>query len=241
MPNGKEALEYLLAAAQFHWKRISDLPMVIILDLAMPQMDGFEFLRRVKAEPTIAAIPVVVLTTSQFDQDLTRSYALGASSCLTKPGNFEQLVKLVADVDLHWCRKKLLERTSPMSPLMDVRNWPVRFKVAGILAVTLVPLIGIMLLYLNTLQRFPTDHEAEVNRLYAVQLQTESIRNQMTDVQDGFGGFVLTRNEKFLTPFYEAQENLDPSLQQLKDLTRNEPDRQEQVTQIEERARSCFN
>jgi len=104
MANGKEALEYLMAGAHYHWKRVSDLPVLIILDLAMPHMDGFEFLRRVKAEPRIAAIPVVVLTTSQFDPDLTRSYALGASSCLTKPGNFEQLVKLVADVDLHWCR-----------------------------------------------------------------------------------------------------------------------------------------
>jgi len=124
-----------------------------------------------------------------------------------------------------------------MSSLMDVRNWPVRYKVAGILAVTLVPLIGIMLLYLSTLQQFLLV-EAEVKRLYAVQLQTESIRNQLTDVQDGFRGFVLTRNEKFLTPFYESEENLDPALHRLKDLIRNDPDRQQQVTQIEERARS---
>jgi CheY-like chemotaxis protein len=106
MANGNEALEYLMAGSQFQGKRISDLPAVIILDLAMPEMDGFEFLRRVKAEPGIAAIPVVVLTTSQFDRDLAQSYALGASSCLTKPGNFEQLVKLVGEVELRWCRNK---------------------------------------------------------------------------------------------------------------------------------------
>ena len=104
MADGKKALEYLMAGAKFEWKRISDLPVVIILDLAMPQMDGFEFLRRVKAEARTAAIPVVVLTTSQFDPDMRRSYALGASSCLTKPGNFEQLVKLVSEVDRRWCR-----------------------------------------------------------------------------------------------------------------------------------------
>jgi two-component system, response regulator len=106
MPNGEEALEYLMAGAEFQWRRISDLPAVIILDLAMPKMNGFEFLRRVKAEPRISAIPVVVLTTSQFDRDLAQSYELGASSCLTKPGNFEQLVKLVAEVDLLWCRDR---------------------------------------------------------------------------------------------------------------------------------------
>jgi len=100
MGNGQEALDYLMAPG-----RDSVLPIVIILDLNMPQMDGFEFLRRIKAEPRFAAIPVVVLTTSQFDRDLTQSYALGASSCLTKPGDFEQLVKMAAEVDQYWCRR----------------------------------------------------------------------------------------------------------------------------------------
>ena len=98
--NGQEALDYLLAP-----RRESVLPAVIILDLNMPHMDGFEFLRRIKTEPRFAAIPVVVLTTSQFDRDLTQSYALGASSCLTKPGDFEQLVKMAAEVDQYWCRR----------------------------------------------------------------------------------------------------------------------------------------
>ena len=98
--NGQEALDYLMAPG-----RESVLPAVIILDLNMPHMDGFEFLRRIKTEPRFAAIPVVVLTTSQFDRDLTQSYALGASSCLTKPGDFEQLVKMAAEVDQYWCRR----------------------------------------------------------------------------------------------------------------------------------------
>jgi CheY-like chemotaxis protein len=102
--NGQEALTYLLAKEKYQWRRESDLPAVIILDLDMPEMDGFEFLRRVKAEPTLRSIPVVVLTTSQFDGDLSQSYALGASSCLTKPGEFEQLVKIASDVSQYWCR-----------------------------------------------------------------------------------------------------------------------------------------
>ncbi|MEP6600858.1 MAG: response regulator [Nitrospirota bacterium] len=103
--NGQEALEFLDARGKFQWHRVSDLPAVIILDLNMPQMDGFEFLRRVKAEERFAAIPVVVLTTSQFERDLTQSYALGASSCLTKPADFEHLVKIAAEVDRDWCRQ----------------------------------------------------------------------------------------------------------------------------------------
>ena len=100
--NGQEALELLDSRSK---RRVSDLPAVIILDLNMPQMDGFEFLRRVKAEKRFAAIPVVVLTTSQFERDLTQSLALGASSCLTKPADFEQLVKIAAEVDQYWCRR----------------------------------------------------------------------------------------------------------------------------------------
>jgi CheY-like chemotaxis protein len=103
--NGQEALEFLGARRKFQWRRVSDLPAVIILDLNMPQMDGFEFLRRVKADQRFAAIPIVVLTTSQFERDLTQSYALGASSCLAKPADFEQLVKIAAEVDQHWCRR----------------------------------------------------------------------------------------------------------------------------------------
>jgi CheY-like chemotaxis protein len=103
--NGQEALEFLNARRKFQWRRVSDLPAVIILDLDMPQMDGFEFLRRVKTEERFAAIPIVVLTTSQFDRDLTQSYALGASSCLTKPGDFEQLVKIATEVHQYWCRR----------------------------------------------------------------------------------------------------------------------------------------
>ena len=76
---------------------------MIVLDLDMPRMDGFEFLRRLKAQPDMSAIPVVVLTTSQFDRDLTQSYALGANSCMMKPGDFEQLVEIARAVGTYWC------------------------------------------------------------------------------------------------------------------------------------------
>ena len=77
---------------------------MIILDLDMPLMGGYEFLILVKAIPHLALIPIVVLTTSQFDQDLIQSYTLGANSCITKPGDFEQLVEIARAVGGYWCR-----------------------------------------------------------------------------------------------------------------------------------------
>ncbi len=101
--DGQEALDYLQAQGQFRERHPEDLPAVIVLDLDMPRMDGFEFLRRVKPTPDLAAIPVVVLTTSEFDKDLSQSYALGAKSCITKPGDFERLVEVARAVHEYWC------------------------------------------------------------------------------------------------------------------------------------------
>jgi two-component system response regulator len=101
--DGQEALDYLQAQGQFRERHPEDLPAVIILDLAMPRVDGFEFLRRVKPTPDLAAIPVVVLTTSEFDKDLRQSYELKANSCITKPGDFERLVEVAHAVHEYWC------------------------------------------------------------------------------------------------------------------------------------------
>lgn len=101
--DGQEALDYLQAKGRFRERHPEDLPAVIVLDLDMPRMDGFEFLRRVKLTPDLAAIPVVVLTTSEFDKDLSQSYALGAKSCITKPGDFERLVEVARAVHEYWC------------------------------------------------------------------------------------------------------------------------------------------
>ncbi len=101
--DGQEALDYLQAQGRFRERPPEDLPAVIVLDLDMPRMDGFEFLRRVKPTPDLAAIPVVVLTTSEFDKDLSQCYALGANSCITKPGNFERLVEVARAVHEYWC------------------------------------------------------------------------------------------------------------------------------------------
>ena len=109
--DGQEALDYLKAEKRFQERRPQDIPVVIMLDLDMPMMNGFEFLSLVKTQASFAAIPVVVLTTSEYNGDISRSYALGANSCITKPGDFDRLVEIARAVDLYWCRlNKLPER-----------------------------------------------------------------------------------------------------------------------------------
>ncbi len=102
--DGQEALDYLNAEGRFRDRGRQDVPAVIVLDLDMPLMGGHEFLSLLKAKPDFALVPVVVLTTSQFDRDLTQSYALGANSCITKPGDFEQLVEIARAIGSYWCR-----------------------------------------------------------------------------------------------------------------------------------------
>lgn len=101
--DGQEALDYLQAKGRFLERHPEDLPAVIVLDLDMPRVNGFDFLRRVKPTPDFAAIPVVVLTTSEFDKDLSQSYALRANSCITKPGDFERLVEVARAIYEYWC------------------------------------------------------------------------------------------------------------------------------------------
>ena len=102
--DGQAALDYLHAEGRFRERRSQDLPMVIVLDLDMPLMGGHEFLSVIKTKPDLALIPIVILTTSQFDRDLIQSYALGANSCITKPGDFEQLVEIAQAIGGYWCR-----------------------------------------------------------------------------------------------------------------------------------------
>jgi two-component system response regulator len=78
--------------------------VVIVLDLDMPLMSGHEFLSLIKTQPDFALIPIVVLTTSRFDQDLIQSYAIGANSCIAKPGDFEQLIEIARAIGGYWCR-----------------------------------------------------------------------------------------------------------------------------------------
>ncbi len=100
--NGEEALDYLFGQKQYGDREQYPLPDIILLDLKMPGIDGFEVLRRVKAEPEVKRIPVIILTSSREEGDLALSYDCGANSYLVKPVSFEGFLKVVQQVQDYW-------------------------------------------------------------------------------------------------------------------------------------------
>jgi CheY-like chemotaxis protein len=99
--DGVEALDYLYRRGQFAG-RANGQPAVVLLDLKMPKVDGLEVLRQMKGDPQLKTIPVVVLTSSREEQDLTRSYQLGANAFIVKPVQFQAFVEAVKLVGAFW-------------------------------------------------------------------------------------------------------------------------------------------
>ncbi len=97
--DGVEALDFLHRRGQF---ASAPRPDIILLDLNMPRMDGRECLARIKNDPDLRSIPVVVLTTSEADQDVIRSYDMHASCYISKPVDMEQFMKVVKAIKHFW-------------------------------------------------------------------------------------------------------------------------------------------
>lgn len=96
MRDGQEALDYLLGG------KAEDLPSVVFLDLKMPKIDGLEVLERLRKSERAKLLPVVILTTSQEEQDIVKSYNLGANSYVRKPIDFMEFVDAVRQLGLYW-------------------------------------------------------------------------------------------------------------------------------------------
>jgi CheY-like chemotaxis protein len=99
--DGEQALDYLLRRGA-HASRPEGNPTVMLLDLKLPKVDGMEVLRRVKADPHLKTIPVVVLTSSREEQDLVRSYNSGTNAYVVKPVDFHEFVEAVGELGLFW-------------------------------------------------------------------------------------------------------------------------------------------
>lgn len=99
--DGAEALDYLFKRGA-HAARQNGNPVLILLDLKMPRVDGLEVLRAVKADPRLRTIPVVVLTSSREEQDVVRSYELGVNAYVVKPVQFDKFVAAVRELGLFW-------------------------------------------------------------------------------------------------------------------------------------------
>lgn len=99
--DGAEALDYLYKRGKFVGRQGGN-PVLVLLDLKMPRMDGLEVLRTVKADPQLRTIPVVILTSSREEQDVVRSYELGVNAYVVKPVEFDQFMRAVRDLGLFW-------------------------------------------------------------------------------------------------------------------------------------------
>ena len=100
--DGAEALDYLFTRGAHATRPSSEVPQVILLDLKLPKIDGLEVLRSIRADERTKLLPVVVLTSSIEDQDLIKSYGLGANSYVRKPVDFVQFVDAVKQLGLYW-------------------------------------------------------------------------------------------------------------------------------------------
>ena len=100
--NGEEALEYLFGKGKFSDRAAYPLPGLVLLDLKMPRVDGFEVLRQIKSTPILKRLPVLILTSSKEEGDRALSYDIGANSYLVKPVSFEGFLRVVRQIEGYW-------------------------------------------------------------------------------------------------------------------------------------------
>lgn len=108
--DGAEALDYLFATGAHRGRDPRNLPTVTLLDLKLPKIDGLEVLRRLRADERTKLLPVVILTSSNEEQDRIRGYSLGANSYVRKPVDFSQFTEAVRQLGLYWL---LLNEAAP--------------------------------------------------------------------------------------------------------------------------------
>ena len=100
--DGVEALDYLFGTGSHVERDLSVTPEVILLDLKLPKLDGLEVLRRLRADERTKLFPVVILTSSNEEQDRINGYGLGANSYVRKPVDFNQFIEAVRQLGLYW-------------------------------------------------------------------------------------------------------------------------------------------
>jgi CheY-like chemotaxis protein len=100
--DGAEALDYLFGTGMYIGRNMKDMPVVVLLDLKLPKIDGLEVLKSIRQDERTKLLPVVVLTSSAEQKDVIEGYSLGANSYVRKPINFEQFVEAVKHLGLYW-------------------------------------------------------------------------------------------------------------------------------------------
>ena len=100
--DGAEALDYLFGTGKYTGRDTALMPQVVLLDLKLPKIEGLEVLRRVRADERTKLLPVVILTSSNEDQDRIAGYGLGANSYVRKPVDFSQFLDAARHLGLYW-------------------------------------------------------------------------------------------------------------------------------------------
>jgi CheY-like chemotaxis protein len=107
--DGEEAMAYLRREGKY---QNAHLPGLILLDINMPKKNGFEVLKEIKADPALMHIPIVMLTTSDNESDIVKSYAKGACSFITKPMDFDKFREVIRQFALYWALVARVPATS---------------------------------------------------------------------------------------------------------------------------------
>ena len=109
--DGVEALDYLFGTGMYEGRDTSVMPIVTLLDLKLPRIDGLEVLKRVRENERTKLIPIVILTSSKEENDLINGYSLGANSYIRKPVDFNQFSEAIRELGLYWI---LLNESPPV-------------------------------------------------------------------------------------------------------------------------------
>ena len=100
--DGVEALDYLFKTGMYASRDIKEIPVIVLLDLKLPKIDGLEVLRKIRQNEFTRLLPVVILTSSTEEQDKISGYNLGANSYVRKPVDFNQFIKAIKHLGLYW-------------------------------------------------------------------------------------------------------------------------------------------
>ena len=100
--DGVEAIDYLFGTGKYAGRDLREMPVVVLLDLKMPRVDGFEVLKRIRANPRTKFLPVVILTASKEESDKHKGYEGGCNAFVTKPVDFDEFAQAARELGLFW-------------------------------------------------------------------------------------------------------------------------------------------